>query len=217
MKKIFLVIMCISIFFVSNLLAQPKEPIVLIKTTLGDIKVKLYNETPKHRDNFLKLVNKKFYDSLLFHRVIKNFMIQGGDPDSKHANSTQALGMGGPGYTIPAEFVSKIYHKKGALATARDGNPKKESNGSQFYIVQGQIISNQQLDQIEQQKHIKYTPEQRKVYTTIGGTPQLDQDYTVFGEVVSGLDVLDKIEAVQTGQSDRPVTDVRIISMTVVK
>jgi cyclophilin family peptidyl-prolyl cis-trans isomerase len=217
MKRIFLLVISFSMFFIFNLCSQTKAPVVLIKTTLGDMKVRLYNETPQHRDNFVKLVNQKFYDSLLFHRVIKNFMIQGGDPLSKNAKSDQALGMGSPGYTVPAEFNPKLFHKKGVLAAARDNNPAKASNGSQFYIVQGQAWTSAQLDGFDQQKQTKFTPEQRKVYSTIGGTPHLDGDYTVFGEVIEGLDVLDKIEAVQTGPNDRPVSDVRIISMRILK
>jgi len=137
-------------------------------------------------------------------------MIQGGDPLSKNAQSGQVLGNGGPGYTIPAEFNTKLYHKKGALATARDMNPKKESNGSQFYIVQGRAYNNAELDGFEQQKHIKYTPEQRKIYTTIGGYAALDQDYTVFGEVIEGLEVVDKIANVAVDKYDRPVEDIKM-------
>lgn len=217
MKKISILFVCFAFLYSLNMSAQTKEHVVLIKTTLGNMKVKLYNETPKHRDNFLKLTKEKYYDSLLFHRIIKNFMIQGGDPLSKRANSSQALGMGGPEYTIPAEFNPKLYHKKGVLASARDGNPAKASNGSQFYIVVGQVWTEEQLNGFENQKGIKYTPVQRKAYTTIGGTPHLDGDYTVFGEVIEGLDVVDKIIGVKTGNADRPVEDVRIISVTVVK
>ena len=201
----------------SNLFSQTKEPVLLMKTSMGDIKIKLYNETPQHRDNFLKLAKSDFYKDLLFHRVIKNFMIQGGDPESRNAPPEKVIGNGGPGYNIPAEINSKIFHKKGTLASARDNNPKKESNGSQFYIVQGQVWTNDQLDGFEKQLNTKFTPEQRKIYTTIGGTPHLDGNYTVFGEIISGLDVLDKIAAVKTGTADRPVEDVKIISVTVLK
>ena len=168
-----------------------KETVVLLKTTMGDMKLKLYNETPLHRDNFIKLVNEKFYDGVLFHRVIKDFMIQTGDPDSKNAPAEKRLGMGGPGYTIPAEILSQFKHKKGALAAARMGdqmNPKKESSGSQFYIVHN-----------------------------ANGTPHLDGAYTVFGEVIEGMEVIDKIATVKTAPGDRPLEDVKIISATIVK
>jgi peptidyl-prolyl cis-trans isomerase B (cyclophilin B) len=178
----------------SNVLAQnsknmdSKETVILLKTTMGDMKIKLYNETPLHRDNFIKLVNEKFYDGLLFHRVIKNFMLQAGDPESRNAPAGKRLGSGGPGYTIPAEILPQLKHKKGAVAAARLGdqmNPKRESSGSQFYIVQN--------------------------------APHLDGQYTVFGEVIEGLDIIDKIANVQTAPGDRPVEDVKIISATIVK
>ena len=235
---------------------------VLIKTTLGDITVRLYDETPLHRDNFLKLAREGYYDGTLFHRVIKNFMVQGGDPNSRGASPTAHLGAGGPDYTIPAEFNKSLIHKKGALAAARQGdevNPEKRSSGSQFYIVTGEIYSAGKLTQLERQMaqqqlqnifndlvvenrsriiqlrknrdnaglmalqeelqkktyalakeqgEPKYTPEQREVYTSIGGTPFLDQNYTVFGEVEEGLDVVDKIQLVQTQPGDRPVDDI---------
>ena len=168
-----------------------KETIVLLKTTMGDMKIKLYNETPLHRDNFIKLVNEKFYDGLLFHRVIKNFMIQGGDPESKDAPAGKRLGSCGPGYTIPAEILPQFKHKKGAVAAARLGdqmNPKRASSGSQFYIVHN-----------------------------ANGTPHLDGQYTVFGEVIEGLDIIDKIANVKTAPGDRPVEDVKIISATIAK
>ena len=186
---------------------------VLIETDLGNIVVKLYNETPRHRDNFLKLVNEGFYDGLLFHRVIKNFMIQGGDPKSKDAQPGQMLGDGGLPYTVPAEFVKGLFHKKGSLAAARQGdnvNPNKESSSCQFYIVQGNVWNPNQLKMMEYQMQKHFSPEQIEAYTTIGGTPHLDGDYTVFGEVVEGLDVVDKIAAVQCGQFDRPVKDVKM-------
>lgn len=193
-----------------------KEPRVKISTSYGDMVIKLYNETPQHRDNFLKLANEKFFDSLLFHRVIKQFMIQGGDPLSKNASPTQMLGSGDNGYTIPAEFNSNLIHKKGALAAARTENPEKKSSGCQFYIVQGKPMSDAELNMIEQRNGIKYTEEQRNIYKTVGGTPFLDMNYTVYGEVISGLDVIDKIAAVQTQPGDRPVQDVRM-TVTVVK
>lgn len=196
-KTAFLSLSFIALFLMigfSTVLAQnskkmdSKETIVLLKTTMGDMKIKLYNETPLHRDNFIKLVNEKFYDGLLFHRVIKNFMIQTGDPESKNAPAGKRLGSGSPGYTIPAEILPQFKHKKGAIAAARLGdqmNPKRESSGSQFYIVQN--------------------------------APHLDGQYTVFGEVIEGLDVIDKIANVQTAPGDRPVEDVKIISATIVK
>ena len=173
--------------------------------------VLLYNSTPQHRDNFIKLVKDGFYDDLLFHRVIKNFMIQGGDPDSRDAAAGQMLGQGGPGYTTPAEIGQM--HYKGALSAARladQVNPQKESSGSQFFIVQGTEVQEAQLDQWEQQRGIKYTPEQRKIYREIGGYPYLDGEYTVFGEVIEGLDVIDKIANVAVGQADRPIEDIKM-------
>ncbi len=240
------------------------KSVVSIKTEFGEIKVKLYDETPLHKANFLKLVKEGFYNDLLFHRVINHFMIQGGDPDSKDAEAGKRLGGGSLGYTIPAEFVSKYYHKKGALAAARKGgpsNPEKESSASQYYIVQGGIFSMEKLDSMEMIKNSRiksdlqkkmfqdatsqinefrgnndqagfnvfvvelrekvdsifdadlkfsFTEEQRDVYTTIGGYPSLDGDYTVFGEVVEGLDVLDKIAAVETDKRNRPIKDIKM-------
>lgn len=192
------------------------EQKVKISTSYGDMVIKLYSETPQHSENFLKLTKEHFFDSLLFHRVIKGFMIQGGDPLSKNASPTQMLGNGDNGYTIPAEFNPKLIHKKGALAAARTENPKKESSGCQFYIVQGKPMTDAELDMIQQRNGITYTPEQRNIYKTVGGTPFLDMNYTVFGEVVSGLDVIDKIAAVQTQPGDRPAQDVRM-KVTLVK
>lgn len=196
--------------------SMTKENIVLITTEYGNMKVKLYNETPQHRDNFLKLVNENFYDSLLFHRVIPNFMIQGGDPDSRTAQAGVPLGSGSLGYTVPAEFNPQYIHKKGALAAARTNNPEKASSASQFYLVQGKTFTDEELNRFEMQNKIKYTPEQRNIYKTTGGTPHLDMGYTVYGEVIEGLDVIDKIAAVQTGQGDRPVKDVRL-KITLIK
>ncbi|MDD3280856.1 MAG: peptidylprolyl isomerase [Bacteroidales bacterium] len=201
-----------------NIINENIETMVQIETTKGKMIVKLYNETPLHRDNFVKLVKEKYYDSLLFHRVIANFMIQGGDPDSKNAPQGQTLGNGGPNYTIPSEFKSTLIHKKGVLSAARTAdhlNPKKESSGSQFYIVQGKIFDDKQLEYICSKIGIVYTYEQKEIYKTIGGTPHLDGAYTVFGEVIEGLDVIDKIAAVATDQADRPIEDVIIISMTI--
>lgn len=256
---------------------KAKETKVKIVTTEGLITVKLYNETPAHRDNFIKLVNNHFYDSTLFHRVIREFMIQGGDPESKRADSIIQLGNGGTGYTIPAEIMpDKLYHKKGALAAARLGddiNPNKESSGCQFYIVQGKKCTDADLSSFEQrmvmvQKQeafgklinrpenaalkakligfqqqqqtdsltalakvieplvmieiagksaFKYTEEQRKMYSTIGGTPHLDGGYTVFGEVIEGLDIVDKIATTSTMPGDRPRKDIRVLKMTIEK
>lgn len=203
----------------NDILAQSTK--VLVKTSLGDITLLVYDDTPIHKDNLLELIKKNFYDGVLFHRVIPNFMIQAGDPNSKNAKPGDRLGSGTPGYTLPAEFRPNHYHKKGALAAARLGdgaNPKKESSGSQFYIVSGRVWSVAELDQMEKSgQHPKFTDEQRKVYTSTGGYPPLDYQYTVYGEVTEGLDVVDKISRVQRDQSDRPLTDVKILSFTVVK
>lgn len=196
-----------------------KERLVAITTDYGTMIVKLYDSTPLHRDNFIKLVKSGFYDSLLFHRVIQGFMIQGGDPTSKHADSTAMLGGGSaPGQErIPAEFKRQFFHKKGALAAARDGNAERASSNCQFYIVQGNRIPAEQLAQQEQtvkrnagDTSFRYTAAQREVYERIGGTPFLDQNYTVFGEVISGMEVIDKIAAAQKGVADRPITDIRM-------
>lgn len=190
-----------------------KRTFAVIETEFGDMKAVLYDETPKHRDNFIKLAKEGYYDSLLFHRVIKGFMIQGGDPDSKDARPGQMLGGGGPGYQIDAEFTADHVHVRGALAAARTGgagNPEKKSSGSQFYIVQGQQVTDQQLDGFERQKNITYTEEQRQIYKEEGGAPFLDMEYTVFGRVVEGLEVIDKITSVETGPRDRPVEDVEM-------
>lgn len=249
-----------------------KETVLKIETSMGDIKVKLYNETPKHRDNFIKLAKDGTYNGTLFHRVIKDFMVQAGDPESKNAPKGKMLGSGDVGYTVPAEFVyPKYFHKKGALSAARQGdevNPKKESSGCQFYIVTGKVFNDSTLLNMEQQKnqnkvteafnalaqkHMKeiykmrkandqdglyalqdtlfiqaeteaakqpdfhFTPEQIKAYTTVGGTPHLDGEYTVFGEVVEGMDIVDKIQQVKTDRSDRPEEDVKIINVSVIE
>ena len=192
---------------------------VKIETSYGDMVVKLYNETPLHRDNFIKLVKEGTYDGLLFHRVINQFMIQGGDPNSRTAKPGQMLGDGELGYTIPAEFVPGLYHKKGALAAARQGdevNPQKASSSCQFYIVQGTTWDANRLKMVEQRMGKSFTPEQAEVYGTVGGKTLLDGDYTVFGEVVEGMEVIDKIAAVQCGPMDRPVEDVKM-KMSVVE
>jgi len=238
---------------------------VMIKTEFGDIKVRLYEKTPEHRKNFIKLTEEDFYNGLLFHRVIQNFMIQGGDPDSKNAEPGKRLGGGSLDYTLPAEFVPEYYHKRGALAAARLGgpsNPEKRSSASQFYIVQGKVFTHGQLDTLEMAKNsrlqqemsarifeenreeleqfrtnndregftlrvaeikeeadslmkangtkFEFTDEQREIYTTIGGYPSLDGDYTVFGEVAEGMDVVDKIAALETDENDRPIEDVKM-------
>lgn len=218
MKKISILFSLFSLICTSLLAQNDTKPTVsdsvehqvLISTDLGDMIVKLYNCTPGHRDNFLKLVNQGFYDSLLFHRIIRSFMIQGGDPESKNAQPGMMLGNGDVGYTIPAEFVDTLFHKKGALCAARTDNPTKASSGCQFYIVQGQVFSNEQAQMLELQRGIKLSPQQKEIYTTIGGSPWLDKEYTVYGEVISGLDVIDKIATVQTGPNDRPAVDVHM-------
>jgi peptidyl-prolyl cis-trans isomerase B (cyclophilin B) len=217
MKKIIFLTLIFSAFslFTKSVIAQKnKSTEVLISTKFGDMKVLLYNETPKHRDNFVKLINKKFYDGTLFHRVIKNFMIQGGDPNSVNAKPDATLGNGGPGYTIDAEIVPKYFHKKGALAAARLGdraNPKKKSSGSQFYIVKGKIYGDKELDAMELRMGKNFSEEQREAYKTIGGTPHLDGEYTVFGEVIQGLNIIDKIAAVETDKAtNRPLKDIKM-------
>jgi peptidyl-prolyl cis-trans isomerase B (cyclophilin B) len=190
--------------------AMQKETMVEITTDLGTMKVKLYNETPLHRDNFIKLVTEKTLDSTLFHRVIKTFMIQGGDPQSKAAKPGQMLGSGDVGYKIPAEIKDSIYHKRGALAAARDNNPEKASSGCQFYIVQGKVFNMEELTMVESRMGSKFTDKQKELYTTVGGAPFLDGAYTVFGELVEGFDVLDSIGNTATGPNDRPATDIRM-------
>lgn len=264
--KRFVAFVVYCILFTVYSFGQATEKMVLIETSHGNITIKLYNETPKHRDNFLKLVENHFYDSLLFHRVIEKFMIQGGDPDSKHAPAGKELGDGDVGYTIPAEFNPKLFHKRGVLAAARNGdaeNPKQASSGCQFYIVQGKVFTDSMLDlaakritrfkaynmvvndkknkdlvkefnkyskenneegiktiqaqldtltEIEFKKMplYKFSPEQKKAYKGIGGTPHLDGSYTVFGEVVDGMDVVDKIAASHKDKNDRPSVDLRM-------
>lgn len=182
---------------------------ILIETEYGNMTFKLYDETPKHKENFIKLVKERYYDGLLFHRIIEGFMVQGGDPDSRGASPDALLGMGGPGYTIPAEIGKK--HIKGALAAARMGdqvNPQRESSGSQFYIVQGTAQDDASLDAWSRNHNIVYTDEEREKYKKFGGTPQLDGQYTVFGEIIEGMDVIDKLAAVEKNRSDRPIKDI---------
>lgn len=198
---------------------------VLLQTSMGDITIRLSDSTPLHRDNFLKLVKQGFYDSVLFHRVINNFMIQAGDPDSKNAPAGKPLGNGGPNYTVPAEFRTTLFHKKGAISAARQGdnvNPEKASSGSQFYIVQGKTFSDAGLDSLEifRLNGKKIPSDQREAYKIVGGTPHLDQGYTVFGEVIKGLEVVDKIASVTTSKAadrDRPLENVMITKAKLVK
>ena len=269
MKRFVLSFLIFSTFFFfstscSFSLNGSKEKIIIIETTLGTIKVKLYNETPLHRDNFIKLVKEGYYNGQLFHRVINDFMIQAGDPATRTNSTPEEKKNHGPGYTIPAEFNPSLFHKKGVIAAAREGdnvNPEKRSSGSQFYIVQGKIFTGVELDQIEKrindqnkqtlffkyineekekafaneeaidyakiqqvatlrlQKDIKILPvfsippEQRDVYKSLGGTPHLDDSYTVFGEVVEGIEIIDKIASVKTSDSDKPLVDVFINKM----
>lgn len=235
---------------------------VAVKTTEGDFEILLYGDTPKHRDNFVKLVKENYYDGTLFHRVINEFMVQAGDPESRNAPAGKHLGAGGPGYQIDAEFVYPArFHKRGALAAARTGdqmNPERKSSGSQFYVVTGKTYTPAELDQMEQQmiqqqfyslaqkrrndimrmqkandeaglnalqeeliaqatELSKFTPQQREAYTTVGGTPSLDAQYTVFGEVLSGMDTIEKIEKTRTDRSDRPASDIKILSMKIIE
>ena len=245
--------------FLSNCSANDPAKIIII-TDYGDIELQLYEKTPQHRDNFIKLVKEGYYDGTLFHRVIKEFMIQGGDPDSKDALPGTRLGGGGPGYTVPAEFVSEYFHKRGALAAARTNNPEKASSGSQFYIVQGKVFTDAELDQVEieigtqganqmllqflkeeeeamqkagqtvdpdsaqmrafrrasaylRENPYKMSEEVRQIYKTIGGSPHLDGEYTVFGEVIKGIEVIDKIAELETDDFNRPKVDVKIKKM----
>ncbi len=203
----------LAILFIFGLMAScgPKKYYAVIETDFGTMKAELYDSTPLHRDNFVKLANDDYYDGLLFHRIINGFMIQGGDPNSKDAPAGARLGTGGPGYTIPAEIGAP--HFRGTLAAARTGgpsNPDKVSSGSQFYVVHGTRQSKAALEGMARQKGIEYNETQLAKYQEIGGTPQLDMDYTVFGELVSGFEVLDKIAAVQKDGSDRPLEDVKM-------
>jgi len=264
MRKLLLLvtIVCTLAACSSNKKLGTKDRVVLIETSLGNMKVKLYDETPLHRDNFIKLTSEKFFDGTLFHRVINSFMIQGGDPDSKDAPAGKMLGEGGPGYQIKAEINSKLFHKKGVLAAAREGdsvNPERKSAGSQFYLAQGKVYTeeeiastidkinskrnyrlfkrleannkarlsklqqedikayylavdslNQEVDKIAEKEKLVLSQEQIKAYTTVGGIPHLDGQYTVFGEIIEGLEVLDKIAAVQTDKHDRPLENIKM-------
>ncbi len=193
--------------------------VVLLTTEYGDMKIKLYDETPIHKANFIKLVEEGFYEDLLFHRVINKFMIQGGDPKSRTSEDGVAVGDGGPKHTLDAEFRPNLFHKKGAVAAARTGdnvNPERKSSGSQFYIVHGETFTESGIKGAERRAKTTIPEEHRKVYKTLGGTPHLDQNYTVFGEVIEGLEVIDKIAAVETGQADRPKENVKM-NMTLIK
>ena len=204
-----------------------KDVKVRMHTTAGVIDLALYDDTPKHKENFLKLVKEQRYDSLLFHRVIKNFMIQGGDPDSKNAPADALLGEGDLGYTVDAEFMPQVhFHRRGVLAAAREGddvNPTKASSASQFYIVWGKVYTKEQLENYKEfyarrtGRELVISPEQEAVYTTVGGTPHLDGEYTVFGEVVSGLDVVEKIQSAACDGNDRPLEDVRIMKTEIIR
>lgn len=225
-KKITFLLVFLSVFgcvFAQKADKQKKDAekvfYVKIETSFGDMVVKLYNETPRHRDNFLNLVKEGTYNDLLFHRVINNFMIQGGDPNSKDAKPGQMLGDGGLDYTIPAEIVPGFYHKKGALAAARQGddvNPQRESSSCQFYLVQGNVWTLERLKQMEVRMGKQFNEEQVKIYSTVGGTPWLDGEYTVFGEIVEGLDVVDKIAALACDRMNRPIQDVKM-RMTIIE
>ncbi len=226
MKHLKLILLSAALFVAVGAFAK-KNTKVLLETNMGNIKVVLYEQTPIHSKNFIKLVKNDFFNGLLFHRVIKDFMIQGGDPDSKNAEAGKLLGEGDLGYSLAPEFrTPEIFHKKGALAAAResdDVNPNRESSASQFYIVHGKIFDDAQLDKVQKRidsktdGKVKLTPQMRQVYKTIGGTPHLDGQYTVFGEVIEGLDVLEKIQQVATDNNDRPNSDVLIIKAKIVR
>ena len=209
--------LCLIVCVLSIFSCKPKQELILIETDYGNMKIALYDSTPQHKANFLKLAKEGFYDDLLFHRVINGFMIQGGDPESKGAPANQPLGAGSNGSTIEAEIGA--YHFKGTVAAARrggPGNPEKRSSDCQFYIVQGRDVNPAQLQQMAAQKGITYTEKDIARYSEVGGTPFLDNDYTVFGEVVEGMDVIDKIASVKTAPGDRPIEDVKM-KVSVVK
>lgn len=207
MKKFSCILLLLCISFV-QLNAQTYKAKII--TNYGNITVVLFDETPKHRDNFIKLVKEKFYDSLLFHRVIKGFVIQGGDPMSKNASDTALLGEGDLGYTIPAEFNPKYFHKKGMLAQARDNNPEKASSACQFYIVQGKLANDSTFIKAKIRTGNDTPEANKKVYRKIGGIPHLDMNYTIYGKVIKGIKIVDKIATVETDKNDRPLKPVRI-------
>lgn len=222
MRRLFsLLALCLMVFASLPIQAQDKETLVLIETDKGKIKVKLYNDTPLHRDNFLKLVKEHRYDGLLFHRVIKQFMIQAGDINSKDASMDKHLGEGELDYTIPAEIVyPKHFNRRAAFCAARlpdDENPEKASSANQFYIVTGKFFTSMELDKMESEKNMKFTDEQRQAYMMEGGAPHLDGNYTVFGEVVDGMKVVDKIQFVETNSDDRPTKNIAIKTMRIVE
>ena len=229
MKRNPLLLLAIAIFMsgcsVGKVTISDYKKDVLLQTNYGAMVLRLSELTPRHRDNFIRLVKSGYYNGVLFHRVIKNFMIQSGDPDSRHARGGQPLGEGGPAYTVPAEFNAQRYHQRGALGAAREGddvNPEKASSGSQFYIVQGKVWTTGGLDTLETRrlKGIKIPEAHREVYTARGGAPHLDGNYTVFGQLVKGEDVLDKIAAVPTSKGkdkDRPVYNVRILKAKMIR
>ena len=224
--KVFYILLALIIAAISAT-AQTSTTEVLLETTAGNIRIALYDETPLHRDNFLKLVKMNVYDSLLFHRVIKDFMIQSGDINSKHAKPGQRLGTGDFDYTQEAEFrLPRIYHRRGVVAMAREGdnvNPEMRSSACQFYMVWGRVLDDAKMAKIQEkldsatQGRVKLTPEMMATYKTMGGTPHLDGQYTVFGEVKEGLDIVDKIQQAQTDQFARPFEDIRILKATVTK
>jgi cyclophilin family peptidyl-prolyl cis-trans isomerase len=207
MKKLFTLLLMLSVTGIA-LAKPPKNQYVRIKTSYGSCIIRLYNETPNHRDNFIKLAKNGTFNGTLFHRVIQDFMIQGGDPTSKNAKPGVQLGDGDLGYTVPAEFRDSLFHKRGVLAAARDDNPKKASSASQFYIVEGKRFTDAELDHDEQRIGHKIPQSQREYYKTVGGVPHLDGSYTVYGEVVTGLDMVDKIAGVKKDANDRPLVDI---------
>lgn len=219
MKK--LLFLFFSLYCLSAFAAKPKYQYVKIATSKGECIIRLYNETPLHRDNFIKLAKEGYYNGTLFHRVIKSFMIQGGDPDSRNAKPDSLLGEGGPKYTIPAEFRDSLFHKKGVLAAAREGdevNPSKASSGSQFYIVQGKVFTDSVLNLLEQRRlKFKIPAYQREVYKTIGGTPHLDRNYTVYGEVVKGIEMVDAIAEEATDKNNRPRNNIKMMVTVLTK
>lgn len=215
MKKITGILLLSFLIINFNTYAQKYK--VIMHTDKGKVTMKLYDQTPKHRDNFVKLAKEGFYDGLLFHRVIKDFMVQGGDPESKNAKPDQMLGNGGLDYRVSAEFNKDIIHQKGALAAARDNNPEKASSSCQFYIVTGKKFTSSEVDNFSKKTGAVYTDEQKKIYEEIGGTPHLDNGYTVFGQVIKGMEVVDQIQEVKTNKQDRPVDDVHIQKVKVKK
>jgi len=215
MKKGILIGLASFLMILFSCDSKPKETYVTIETSMGNIEIWLYNTTPLHKENFIALAKEKFFNKLLFHRVIYGFMIQGGDPSSKDAPPNTKLGMGGPGYRIQAEIGS--YHFRGTLAAARDGNPDMKSSGSQFYIVQGSPVGDPTLNNIEQKQGIKYTEQERAYYKEVGGAPHLDNQYTAFGRVTEGMDVVDAIASVQVDANKRPLEDVKILATKVIR